>query len=290
MALCDPAQWGLAMERRGVMKGLLGGLLALLGAGRGGAKVRQAAGAAAPAVDIAALRAMVGYPVEVVDGAQALARWEALRRAGEGYPVVVGDAEALSFLAEAAGFDDREDPKAILAEAAALQWPQAIFDARRREREAFAAEYGAGEIEEDDEAIVGDWPAKVADAPELTTREDILTGKPHRQCFIVIFPAQHGWEVPAYANWGGWNENPAPALHVAALKSWHERYGAELVGMSGDVMNLRVARKPASRVEALALAREHYAYCADIVEQGMGSLAALAATYLESRWWYFWWD
>jgi hypothetical protein len=278
------------MERRGVMKGLLGGLLALLGAARGGAQAKTGGRAAEPAFDAEGLKAMIGYPVEVVDGARALARWEALRKAGQGYPVVVGDAEALSFFAEAASFEDREDPQAILARAANLAWPQAIFDERRREREAFAAEYASGEIEEEVEADVGEWPAQVADAPELTTSEDILTGKPHRQCFIVIFPARHGWEVPAYANWGGWNENPEPAFHVAALKSWQDRYGAELVGMSGDVMNLRVAKRPATREEALGLAREHYAYCADIVDQGVGTLSALAATYLKSRWWFFWWD
>ncbi len=278
------------MERRGVVKGLFGGLFALLGTGRGRAQGTAGAGGAEPGFDPEQLKAMIAYPVEVVDGAKALARWEQLRAQGKGYPVVVGDADAMSFFAEAASFDDREDPQAILARASGLAWPQAMYDARRREREAFAAEYAPGDIEEEVEADVGEWPATVADGPELTTSEDILTGKPYRPCFIVIFPARHGWEVPAYANWGGWNANPEPALHVAALKSWHERYGAELVGMSGDVMNLRIAGRPATREEALRLAREHYAYCADIVDQGVGTLSALAATYLKSRWWFFWWD
>jgi len=280
------------MERRGFIQGLLAGFVGLLAAGRVKAQdpVHQTYGAIGTPIDLAALKAMIGYPVEEVEGAKALARWEELRAAGQGYPVIVGDADALSFFGEQIGFEDREAPAAILAKAAALQWPQAIADERRREREAYAAQYASGAIEEDYEAEVGDWPTEIAADPELTTNMEILTGKPYATCYIVILPARHGWEVPAYANWGNWNANPAPALHVAALKSWHDRYGAELVGMSGDVLNLRVARKPASREEALALAGEQYAYCADIVDQGVDTISALAASLMNSRWWFFWWD
>jgi hypothetical protein len=38
------------------------------------------------------------------------------------------------------------------------------------------------------------------------------------------------------------------------------------------------------------LAQEQYAYCEDIVEQGTGSLANLAATLLDAPTWHFWWD
>ena len=90
--------------------------------------------------------------------------------------------------------------------------------------------------------------------------------------------------------WGGWNDCPSAEYHVAALKAWHDRYGAELVGLSGDVMNLHVTRRPGSREAALDLAREQYLYCADIVDQGVETLSALAATLMANSWWYFWWD
>ena len=64
---------------------------------------------------------------------------------------------------------------------------------------------------------------------------------------------------------------PPPAFHVAALRAWRERYGAELVGLGADVMNLRVARRPATRDEALELARAQYVYCSDIIDQGVAS-------------------
>jgi hypothetical protein len=55
-------------------------------------------------------------------------------------------------------------------------------------------------------------------------------------------------------------------------------------------MNLTVARKPQSRDEAIALAREQYAYCADIVDQGVGTISQLAKDLMAYDWWYFWWD
>ncbi len=55
-------------------------------------------------------------------------------------------------------------------------------------------------------------------------------------------------------------------------------------------MDLRVTRRPQSRAEALELAREHYIYCNDIVDQGLGTLSALAACLMANDLWEFWWD
>lgn len=55
-------------------------------------------------------------------------------------------------------------------------------------------------------------------------------------------------------------------------------------------MTLKVARQPQTREQALELAREHYVYCNDIVDQGLGTLSNLTATLMANDWWYFWWD
>jgi hypothetical protein len=106
----------------------------------------------------------------------------------------------------------------------------------------------------------------------------------------VLVPASKPTDVPAVVGFGDWNECPAPEFHVALHRRWQERYGAELVGMSSDVIEMRVARPPRSRDDAMALAQEQYAYCDDIVHQGVESLSALAATLLEGTVWFFWWD
>jgi hypothetical protein len=89
---------------------------------------------------------------------------------------------------------------------------------------------------------------------------------------------------------GDWNACPPPEYHVAALRSWHNAFGADLVGINRHTMNLRAAGRPTTREAAAKLARQQYAYCPDIVDQGVGTVSALAATLMTSEWWYLWWD
>jgi hypothetical protein len=142
----------------------------------------------------------------------------------------------------------------------------------------------------DDKPPLGDWPAQPLAPSALTIVEDGQTGAPYDTVYIVLVPTDDWTTVPAYFRWGNWNANPPAEHHVAALRSWHDRYGAELIGLSSDTMNIRVSKRPSSRKEALALAREHYAYCNDIIDQGYGNLSALAAALMAHDWWYFWWD
>jgi hypothetical protein len=55
--------------------------------------------------------------------------------------------------------------------------------------------------------------------------------------------------------------------------------------MAADVVEFRVTRRPKTREEALALAREHYEYCGE-----MEILADHAADLMARDWWFFWWD
>jgi len=52
-------------------------------------------------------------------------------------------------------------------------------------------------------------------------------------------------------------------------------------------LNVRVARRPATPEEALELARLQYEYCHDIVDQGVDTLSALAASLMAHDWWFF---
>lgn len=282
------------MERRGVVKGLLAALVSLWCDGRGRAQT-LAAEIYVPRIktlsaDHARVSAMPGYRIEAVHGGRALARWEELRAAGEGYPVIIGDAEVLNTVLEMVVDHDSPQIADTLAKAESLVWEQALMDRKRRTREALAEEHASGEIADIPQPETGRWPARPEADTAPTTPFDPLTGAPYDPCYILVVPAGHGWEVPAYTAWGAWNECPPPELHIAALRSWHERFGAELVGMSADVLDVRVTRRPATREEALALASEHFEYCPDIVWQGSETLAPLAATYMVSDFWYFWWD
>lgn len=140
------------------------------------------------------------------------------------------------------------------------------------------------------EAPLGEWPTEPMGAPELSVAMETLTGAPLDKVVIVTLPTADFTTIPAYLHWGNWNGCPAPEYHTAALRSWRERFGAELIGLSHDVMNIRVKKRPPTREAALELAREQFVYCSDIIDQGVQTLSALAAVLMESDWWYFWWD
>lgn len=114
--------------------------------------------------------------------------------------------------------------------------------------------------------------------------------KPLKAVHVALVPTRNSWEAPAYLKFGGWNDCPNPEERVAALKYWYEQYGAQVVGITHDVVELGVTRPPAERMAALVLALEHYAYCYDLVDQGTDSISELAATLLDASVWYFWWD
>ncbi len=74
------------------------------------------------------------------------------------------------------------------------------------------------------------------------------------------------------------------------MSYWQQKYKAEIVAATHDVIEMRVGSPPTTRDAALALAREQYAYCSDIVDQGCETLSNLAAALLKGKTWYFWWD
>jgi hypothetical protein len=106
---------------------------------------------------------------------------------------------------------------------------------------------------------------------------------------MLLVPAASSPEVAAHLHWGCWNDNPCPDEHVAILRHWQATYDAELVSL-GEQMELRVGAPPTEWDDALRLAREMYVYCYDIVDQGVGSIEALAHLLRNGRSWFFWWD
>ncbi|OYX51958.1 MAG: hypothetical protein B7Y97_03620 [Sphingomonas sp. 32-66-10] len=273
---------------------------------------------------IAEAIAAIPYRRIEATGREALNIWERLKSSGEGWPVIVGGDEDLAQIAEQWTIEGGARPEDILARADALRHPdslRALVAAQREDGVAATREMLAKgddqllprivDVDQDgnarslspaevrktmlegleaSEPDVGEWPAE-ADAMGggLTVGYD-LDGKPLDKVHILILPTKEPAAAPAYLRWGGWNACPAPEYHVAALRDWHRRYGGVPVAMTGDVINVRVTRRPASRDEALSLAREQFLYCEDIVLQGTDTFAPLAAGLMHSDWWFFWWD
>jgi hypothetical protein len=98
------------------------------------------------------------------------------------------------------------------------------------------------------------------------------------------------WQLPAELKYGDWNDCPSAKVHCAIHRAWQARFGAQIAGVSGDVVECIVTNPPQNKADALDLAWEQYFYCGDIVVQGVGTISNLAATLLNSPYWYFWWD
>jgi hypothetical protein len=107
---------------------------------------------------------------------------------------------------------------------------------------------------------------------------------------VGLIPTVIGWQVPAFVRFGGWNACPLPEQHVAMLRYWRQRYGAEIVGIGADVLEVAVSRPPADRTAATRLAREQFVYCPNVVRHAAGSLESRAATLLGATAWSFWWE
>jgi hypothetical protein len=262
-------------------------------------------------------------------GDQALAKWQALKSSGHGVPVVLGgDDKMHSFDNLLAPFGPNRpnvppqpSVEEILRAAAGIRFPTDLAERKKTGRDAalaqlkslFAADpdmplpqiietrNGAARTYTREETIatmgaephdplLGEWPAAPGPSTGLSVAQNLLAGTPLPKVYIGLAPTDDWTAIPAFLRWGGWNDCPPAEYHVAALRTWRDRFGAELVGISADTINLRVATKPKTREEALAVARDQYIYCEDIIDQGVGTYSALAANLMADDWWYFWWD
>jgi len=220
---------------------------------------------------------MAEVKLVTIAGADALAELERRRavfhKTGH-YPVLLGSPDDWERIQE--GMEDGLEPAEVIA------------SSREIDALAWFAENGADD-EEDADVSFDDAPG-YADDMGIVTHRDVLNNQPFPKVLIGLFDVAASWEVFAHLHWGAWNACPSPAEHCALHRYWAAEYGAEVVTVTGDVVQCRVSRLPATDGQALRLARQQYAYCADIVEQGIGTVDSLAESLRAGRTWYFWWD
>lgn len=207
----------------------------------------------------------VHYQTRPCAGRDAVAAWERAKGEGLGVPLIVVDAP------QDGRWQLPQSPQEILSEADRLTdpLPLLVFDRKAKP-----------------------WPEDVApnmgSSIVLSYENGQMQFRP--EVHIVFVPARDAAEIPAYLGLGGWNACPPAENMVAALRQWNKDYGAELVAVSRDTMELRVARRPATREEAFKLARQQAMFCSDVVEDPDDMLEELAASLMISDWWLFWWD
>lgn len=219
-----------------------------------------------------------------VAGADTLAAWLKLRELAPEtgrWPVIVGDMDEVSLVFEP--LQEGFDPAATVRRGLEIDPVRWLEEQRESDPDLYAP------LREEPAARDGIF-RETASRQELVLHLDVATGEAYERIGIVLVPTRRSWEAPAWLNYGGWNECPAPEVHVALLRRWHDRYGAEVLSMGPETIELAVSRPVTDREEALALADEHFLYCYDIVVQGTETLDRLAAHLVDATVWYFWWD
>jgi hypothetical protein len=98
-------------------------------------------------------------------------------------------------------------------------------------------------------------------------------------------------DVPALLGWTGMiNTTDEVAAISAVLRSWEERFGAALISLGFDSLELSVVAPPKTRERSLLVAAEHRAFCLENFTDQPGSIREYAAGITGRRLWRFWWD
>jgi hypothetical protein len=223
------------------------------------------------------------------------------------WPVILGDEDERERIAEDAGSKHWGATRALIDESLKFSGEEFLSGAFdeflfcRQEDMKYLKEHGDQEGATTLEAALagddpfrcmprGTWPRGVHPNNEISTAYHYRTGEHLPQVFIALVPTTVSWHVPIYLYFGGFNDCPDPTSIGAVLRYWQEKYGAELMCMTHDVLEFQVTRPPRKRQEALLLAREQFLFCRDIVEQGTQTIERLAAELLNATRWFFWWD
>lgn len=107
---------------------------------------------------------------------------------------------------------------------------------------------------------------------------------------LIEIPCQNPAEVFAEVAFGGWNEVPFDPEILAVFRYWNEKHGAVPATLSTDIVECWLDHPVNSPELASDLAKEQFAFCPDIVDQGTGTIHSLAESLCGAKVWYFWWD
>ncbi len=109
-----------------------------------------------------------------------------------------------------------------------------------------------------------------------------------KETILAYIPTTKPFEVFAWVPFGGWNECPCAEDMISLARYWYLKHNAVPAVISHDTLEFFCA--PLDIKSAMETAVEHYAVCPDNVDQGIGTVAALADSLTKSTVWWFWWD
>ncbi|MBL8081496.1 MAG: DUF4253 domain-containing protein [Candidatus Obscuribacter sp.] len=220
--------------------------------------------------------------VFTLDGAQAEAAWQRLAVEGSKKglkPLLLGTPESFELHMETLGMA-LEEPHAQESPAEWLRQAGAID----------LDDWIAGRLE-DHVFEPGQWPEQgerpaAAPIPNILSRQDFVYG-----ALLDITDISH---IPAWLNFGSAGACPAVPIHTAFLNRWRH-FQIDCLCLSEECFLVNVGNPPAAsaRESCLKLAREHFAYCPEILslhQDKQLSLSQYAAALADRRQWLFSWS
>ncbi|WP_188187126.1 DUF4253 domain-containing protein [Nonomuraea sp. SYSU D8015] len=108
---------------------------------------------------------------------------------------------------------------------------------------------------------------------------------------LGLVAAARGADALAVMGWqGALHHNEWMVPMAAVVRSWEDRFGARVVSVGFNTLDLSVAAPPVDHEHALHVAAEHWTFCPDNVVQGPGDLQGYAEQIIGGHAWSFWWD
>ncbi|MFB7829277.1 DUF4253 domain-containing protein [Streptomyces hydrogenans] len=108
------------------------------------------------------------------------------------------------------------------------------------------------------------------------------------ECRLVLVPARRGSDALASI---GWSAKTLLPLLCALLRSWEDRFGAQVVAVFGSELHVSVARPPLEPEHVNLLAVEHILSTANnIVDDPPTPFPEYAMNLMGRTSWSFWWD
>jgi hypothetical protein len=104
---------------------------------------------------------------------------------------------------------------------------------------------------------------------------------------VSIMKTRDPFEVLRVMGTNGVNHEIDNAAVIARLRAWDKRYGLTFTGISYDWVEVKLAHAPD---DWAVFADEVYAFCPDVVDQGVETISALARDMEERQSVYLWWD
>ncbi|GAA3112235.1 hypothetical protein GCM10017600_65850 [Streptosporangium carneum] len=112
-----------------------------------------------------------------------------------------------------------------------------------------------------------------------------------RRTPLGLVAAERGADVLAVMGWqGALNHNEWMVPLAAVVRSWEDRFGARVVSLGFNTLDLSVAAPPVTPEHALHVAAEHWTFCPDSVIYSAGTLTDYAEQITGRNAWSFWWD